>query len=140
MFRLNCFLFLLVTMNPIAFAGSFVEPADAVESYITGVSSGSGAHITAAYADNAEIQYYDQNGDYQYFSRDSFAEVVNSGNQWDARIEITNMLVTGRAANATVEFTWGANGENGYVDYLNLIKTDAGWTITNKVAQYIQRD
>jgi hypothetical protein len=37
----------------------------------------------------------------------------------------------GKAANATEESTWGAEGQHGYVDYLNRIFADGGWRITN---------
>lgn len=140
MIRMMSLILMTVALNTMAHAETFAEPADAVHSYITGVSTGSGAPVTAAFADNADIQYYNQDGEYRFFSRDEFAELVDGGDDWDARIEITNLLLTGHAANATVEFTWGENGEHGYVDYLNLIKTDDGWKITNKVAQYIPRN
>ncbi len=131
---------LFLAMNTTAIAEDFAEPEAAVQAYITAVGTGSGAHIRRAFADNAEIQYYNQNEQYQFFTRDAFAEVVDTGNEWDARIGITNMLKTGKAANATVEFTWGENGEHGYIDYLNLVHADGSWRITNKVAQYIKRD
>lgn len=127
----------LFALGTTAVAQDFGAPSDAVEAYITGVSTGSGAHIEQAFADNAEIQYYDDKGDYQYYDRAGFAALVNHGNTWDATIEITNLLVTGKAANATVEFTWGEESQHGYVDYLNLIEADGGWRITNKVAQYV---
>ncbi|MEN1729693.1 MAG: nuclear transport factor 2 family protein [Pseudomonadota bacterium] len=123
-----------------AAAESFEEPSDAVSAYITAVKTGSGAHIEEAFADNAEIQYYNPEGEYLFYSRAEFAELVDSGSDWDAVIEITNMLRTGHAANATVEFTWGENEEHGYIDYLNLIHADGSWRITNKVAQYFARD
>lgn len=131
---------LLLATNTATFADEFAEPDAAVRAYITAVSTGSGEHIQRAFADNAEIQYYDQNGRYQFFTRDDFAAMVGTGNNWDARIEITHMLKTGKAANATVEFTWGKNDEHGYIDYLNLIHTDGSWRITNKVAQYFKRN
>ncbi|HMA99156.1 MAG TPA: nuclear transport factor 2 family protein [Wenzhouxiangella sp.] len=130
-------LFLLASTA--ANAQTFQEPEQAVQAYITAVSTGSGAHIEQAFADNASIQYYDDAGEYQYYSRDEFAELVDTGNTWDATINMTNLLRTGKAANATVEFTWGENGERGYVDYLNLIYADGSWRITNKVAQYVSR-
>lgn len=120
-------------------AEDFAAPDDAVNAYITGVSTGSGAHIEQAFADNAAIQYYDGEGAYQYYDRAGFAALVDDGDTWDATIEITNLLVTGKAANATVEFTWGDRSEHGYVDYLNLIEADGSWRITNKVAQYVAR-
>ncbi len=120
-------------------AEEFAEPGDAVRSYITGVSTGSGAHILSAFSENAEIQYYNVDGDYRFFSRTEFAEVVDTGETWDADIRITNLLQTGKAANATVEFTWGENGQHGYVDYLNLIHAEGSWRITDKVAQYVAR-
>lgn len=129
---------LVLSLN--APAADFQEPSDAVDAYITGVSTGSGAHIEEAFADNAEIQYYNGEGEYQYYSRDEFAALVDDGDIWDAEIEITNLLRTGKAANATVEFTWGDRSQHGYVDYLNLIHADGSWRITNKVAQYVTRD
>jgi len=120
-------------------AADYPEPEDAVAAYIHGVSTGSGAHIRAAFADNAEIQYYDAEGAYKFYSREAFADLVDTGNQWDASIEITQMLRTVNAANATVEFTWGESSEHGYVDYLNLVFAGGRWHITNKVAQYVKR-
>jgi len=130
-------LFLLASTA--ANAQTFQEPEQAVQAYITAVSTGSGAHIEQAFADNASIQYYDDAGEYQFYSRSEFAELVDTGNTWDAQINMTKLLRTGKAANATVEFTWGENGERGYVDYLNLIYADGSWRITNKVAQYVSR-
>lgn len=130
----------LLVLSASALAADYQEPSDAVEAYITGVSTGSGAHIEQAFADNAEIQYYDGDGEYQFYSRADFAALVDTGNRWDAEIEITNLLQTGKAANATVEFTWGDESQHGYVDYLNLIYADGRWHITNKVAQYVSRD
>jgi hypothetical protein len=117
----------------------FSTPEEAVQSYITGVSTGSGEHVNQAFLVSAEIQYYNQDGKLLEYTRDAFAREVNTGNQWDADIKITNMLITGKAANATVDFTWGADGQHGYVDYLNLIHDGESWHITNKVAQYIER-
>ena len=139
--KLFCSLcYVILAMNTNAIAEEFAEPDAAVQAYITAVSTGSGAHIRKAFADNAEIQYFDQNEKYQFFTRDDFAKVVDTGNDWDVQIEITKMLKTGKAANATVEFTWGEQGEHGYIDYLNLIHADGSWRITNKVAQYFKRD
>lgn len=121
-------------------AGGFDAPESAVQAYIVGVSTGSGDYIRDAFADNAEIQYFNEKDEYQFFSRDEFADLVDTGNLWDAKVEMTNLLQTGAAANATVEFTWGENQEHGYVDYLNLIEVDGRWYITNKVAQYLSRD
>lgn len=121
-------------------AGDFAEPESAVQAYIIGVSTGSGSHIREAFADNAEIQYFNEKDEYQFYARDEFADLVNTGNRWEAEIEMTRLLETGAAANATVEFTWGENGQHGYVDYLNLIKVDGRWHITNKVAQYLSRE
>jgi hypothetical protein len=130
---------LFVLAPTAANAQTFQEPEQAVQAYITAVSTGSGVHIQQAFADNAEIQYYNGDGEYQYYSRTEFAELVDTGNVWDAQINLTNLLRTGNAANATVEFTWGENGEHGYVDYLNLIYANGSWRITNKVAQYVAR-
>ena len=118
----------------------FAEPSEAVNAYITGVKTGSGAHLEQAFADTARIQYYNDKGEYQLFTRSEFAAMVDGGSDWDANIEITNLLKTGNAANATVEFTWGDSGQHGYVDYLNLIYADGSWRITNKVAQYVARN
>lgn len=120
-------------------ATDFAEPEEAVNAYITGVSTGSGAHIRKAFAENAEIQYYNQDGAYRHYARDAFADLVDSGDDWAAKIEITRLLRTQHAANATVEFTWGEQQEHGYVDYLNLIYADGSWRITGKVAQYVDR-
>ena len=134
-----CTLSLLFLSAPV-FGEDFSAPSDAVNAYITGVKTGSGAHIEQAFAETARIQYYNDTGDYRLFSREDFASMVDQGDDWDANIEITDLPITGKAANATVEFTWGENAEHGYVDYLNLIYTDGSWRITNKVAQYISRD
>lgn len=120
-------------------AQDFKEPQQAVEAYITAVSTGSGEHVEMAYTEDATIKFYDREERYWEYTRESFAKAVNNGRKWDAKIEITALLVTGNAANATVDFTWGENGEHGYVDYLNLINSNGGWHITNKVAQYVSR-
>jgi len=132
--------FWLLAVSACAVAEPFSEPTQAVEAYITGVSTGSGAHVRQAFAENAEIQFYSEDGEYQFFSGAEFADLVDTGASWDADIRITNLLRTGKAANATVEFTWGAERQHGYVDYLNLIFADGSWRITNKVAQYVARD
>lgn len=131
---------LLLVVSCAASADDFSEPDDAVQAYITAVSTGSGDHILQAFSGNAEIQYYNGDGEYRFYTREAFADVVDTGEAWDAEIEITNLLRTGNAANATVEFTWGEHGQHGYVDYLNLIHADGSWRITNKVAQYVERN
>ncbi len=136
--------FLLVLLGTcfctsIASAHDFKVPQQAIDAYITGVSTGSGEHVEMAYTSDATIKFYDQNDLYKEYTRESFAKAVNGGEGWDAKIETTALVVTGNAANATVEFTWGENGEHGYVDYLNLINSNGSWHITNKVAQYISR-
>lgn len=123
-----------------ALAHGFKTPEEAVNTYITAVKTGSGKHVEMAFAESASIQYYNDKGTYQNFTRDAFAELVNTGNQWDANIEITDMKTTGFAANATVEFSWGKEQKKGYVDYLNLIYDGKSWHITDKVAQYVDRD
>jgi len=122
-----------------ASANDFKQPQQVVNAYITAVSTGSGEHVEMAYSEDATIKYYDREGSYREFTRESFAKAVNTGQSWDAKIEMTALLVTGNAANATVEFTWGDSGEHGYVDYLNLIRSNGSWQITSKVAQYISR-
>ena len=121
------------------FAKDFATPEQAVESYIKAVKTGSGEHITMAFDETAMIKYYDDSGKFNNYSRDEFAKLVNTGNQWDAEIKITNMLRTENAANATVEFTWGENKQHGYVDYLNLLFDGESWHIASKVAQYVKR-
>ncbi|WP_218352745.1 nuclear transport factor 2 family protein [Alteromonas lipotrueiana] len=120
-------------------AHEFGSPQDAVNSYISAVKTGSGEHIKMAFLPSASIQYYDKNGKYQNYTRDDFAKLVDTGNKWNATIEITDLKTTGNAANATVEFSWGDEGKQGYVDYLNLINHDGSWHITDKVAQYVER-
>lgn len=129
---------LVFTANT-AFAEDFKTPEAAVNTYITAVKTGSGKHIEMAFSESASIQYYDAEGTLNDYSRDAFAKLVNTGNQWNAKIEITNLKKTKNAANATVEFTWGENGKRGYIDYLNLIFDGSSWHITDKVAQYIER-
>lgn len=130
---------LLLILSSALYAHDFSTPEQAVESYIKAVKTGSGEHITMAFDETAMIKYYDDNSKLNNYSRDEFAKLVNTGNQWDAEIKITNMLRTENAANATVEFTWGENGEHGYVDYLNLLNNGTSWHITSKVAQYVKR-
>jgi hypothetical protein len=121
------------------FGKGFDTPEAAVDTYITAVKTGSGEHIMRAFTSSASIQYFDDEGKFRQYSRDDFAKLVDTGNQWDAEIEITEMKITGYAANATVEFTWGDQGKNGYIDYLNLIYDGNSWHVTDKVAQYIER-
>lgn len=134
-----------LTAANLANAHDWKTPEDAINAYIKGVKTGSGEHIKMAFTESASIQYYDDNGDYLSYTRDEFAKLVNSGNSWDATIEITDLKKTGRAANATVEFTWdgtvdGKKVKKGYVDYLNLIYDNKkSWHITDKVAQYVDR-
>ena len=133
-------LFILVISSTITASDhDFKTPEEAVESYITAVKTGSGKHIKMAFQETAYIQYYNDKNEYDNYSRDEFANLVDGGNEWDADIKITNMLKTGNAANATVEFTWGKNQEHGYVDYLNLVYDGKSWHVTSKVAQYVKR-
>ena len=141
---MNKIRFLLVVLSALCYtstvsASDFKEPQQAVNAYITGVSTGSGEHVEIAYTEDATIKFYDSEDRYWEYTRETFAKAVNSGRNWDAKIEITALLITGNAANATVEFTWGENSEHGYVDYLNLINSNGSWHITNKVAQYVSR-
>lgn len=129
--------FLLSTYS--AIAENYATPEAAVNTYITAVKTGSGKHIEMAFSESASIQYYDDKGTLNIYSRDAFTKLVDTGNRWDAKIEITDLKKTLNAANATVEFTWGEHGESGYVDYLNLIFDGESWHITDKVAQYIPR-
>lgn len=123
-----------------ALAHGWKTPEEAIKAYITAVKTGSGKHIEMAFTESASIQYYNDKGVFLKYSRDDFAKLVDSGSDWDAKIEITDLKKTGKAANATVEFTWGENGEKGYVDYLNLIYDEKdSWHITDKVAQYVDR-
>ena len=122
-----------------SFAHGFKTPEEAVKTYIKAVSTGSGEHIEMAFTESASIQYYDRDGEFKNYTREAFKKLVNTGNKWDAKIEITEMKITGMAANATVEFTWGDNNQHGYVDYLNLINDGKSWHVTDKVAQYVKR-
>ena len=124
----------------LTWAQDFKEPQKAVNAYITGVSTGSGEHVAMAFTDDATIKFYDGKNRYLEYTIESFVKAASTGRNWDAKIEITELLKTGNVANATVEFTWGENGEHGYVDYLNLINANGSWNITNKVAQYISRE
>lgn len=131
--------FFVICADSFADTSNFSSPEAAVNAYITGVKTGKGDYIEMAFSENASIQYYDDDGNYRNYTRTAFSELVDSGNQWDAQIEITEMKKTKNAANATVEFTWGPNNENGYVDYLNLIYNGVSWQVTDKVAQYVRR-
>ena len=120
-------------------ANEFKEPQHAVDAYITAVSTGAGEYVEMAYTADATIKFYDQKDGYHEFTRESFAKAVNTGRNWDAKIEVTSLRITSKVASATVEFTWGDDGEHGYVDYLNLIQVNGSWKISSKVAQYISR-
>lgn len=135
----NLLIVLSLFVSNLVFAETFATPEEAVNAYITGVKTGSGEHIKMAFSEKASIQYYDDTNKYNRYSRDDFADLVNTGNQWNAKIEITQMKITHKAANATVEFTWGNAGEKGYIDYLNLIHNGETWQVTDKVAHYIAR-
>lgn len=134
---LSGLLFLFATHT---IAHGWKTPEEAVNAYIKGVKTGSGKHIEMAFTASANIQYYNEKGGYQTFTRDAFKDVVDTGKHWDVTIDITHLKKIGNIANATVEFTWGASKEKGYVDYLNLIYDDKkSWHITDKVAQYVTR-
>lgn len=134
------FTFILCFSNT-SYAHGWKTPEEAIQSYITGVKTGSGKHIEMAFLPTASIQYYDEKGEFRKYTRDAFAKLVDSGSDWDAKIAITDIKITANAANATVEFTWGENGEKGYVDYLNLIFYEKkSWHISDKVAQFIARN
>lgn len=122
-----------------AVAHDFTTPEQAVKTYIKAVKTGSGKHIKMAFTESASIQYFDDEGTFNNYTRDAFSKMVDGGGDWDAKIVITEMKTTGKAANATVEFTWGAKNQHGYVDYLNLIHDGKSWHITDKVAQYVKR-
>ena len=128
-----------LVLSAASLAHDFASPEAAVNTYIKAVSTGSGEHIDMAFTEAASIQYYDREGVYRYYTREAFKKLVDTGNKWDAKIEITDMKKTGNAANATVEFTWGENNQHGYVDYLNLVYDGKSWHISDKVAQYIER-
>lgn len=130
--------FILSTIG-LACAQPFSEPEEAIQTYIKAVKTGSGENIKSAFSESASIQYYDEQGKFNDYTRDAFAKLVNTGNEWSAKIEITDMKKTQKVANATVEFTWGENGKKGYVDYLNLIHDGKSWLITDKVAHYVDR-
>ena len=134
-------LFILLVASSVSAvnAENFKTPEDAINTYITAVKTGSGDHIKMAFAASASIQYYDEKDVMNNYARDEFAKLVNTGNQWNAKIEITELKKTKHAANATVEFTWGADGKKGYVDYLNLLYDGKSWRITDKVAQFVAR-
>ena len=136
-FRRNLIFISMLFANSLLIAAEFETPEQAINSYITAVSTGSGTHIKKAYSDDATIKFYDREGRYWEYSMSTFAEAVDSGKDWDAEINITALRITDNAASATVEFTWGDNQEHGYVDYLNLIKSDGYWKISGKVAQYV---
>lgn len=137
---LSAFLLVFVITPNSAIAHGWKTPEDAINAYIKAVKTGSGEHIEMAFTESASIQYHDDKGEYLSYTRDEFAKLVDSGSDWDAKIEITDLKKTGRAANATVEFTWGKQNEKGYVDYLNLIYDNKkSWHITDKVAQYVDR-
>ncbi|KAF7771920.1 hypothetical protein PCIT_a1886 [Pseudoalteromonas citrea] len=133
----SCILLTFPTLK--ASAGQFNTPQEAVGTYVTGVTLGIGRNIEMAFQKTATIQYFDERGQYQIFGRDQFMQRVDTGNKWAAKVEITNLLITGNVANATVEFTWGKEKQHGYVDYINLIFDGQQWQITSKVAQYISR-
>lgn len=138
-FRILLVLVSVLCCASVTAAQDFDEPQQAVNAYIMAVSTGSGEYIELAYTADATIKFYDREDRYWKYTRESFAKAVDSGRSWDAEIEITELLITGNVANATVEFTWGEDGEHGYVDYLNLINLNGSWRISNKVAQYVSR-
>ncbi|KZN35273.1 hypothetical protein N480_19710 [Pseudoalteromonas luteoviolacea S2607] len=121
-------------------AQEFTTPQAAVNSYIKGVSEGVGKRVEAAFQETATIQFFDRRNMFHNYDRNQFVKMVDTGNKWNAKIEITQLLRTKNAANATVEFTWGENKQHGYVDYLNLIFDGKKWQITSKVAQYVERE
>ena len=136
--------FVLVLLSALLFtsmtlADGFKEPQQAVNAYVTAVSTGAGEYIEKAYTSDATIKFYDSDENFHEFTRESFTKAVNTGRNWDVKIETTSLRVTDKVASATVEFTWGENGEHGYVDYLNLIYVNGSWKISNKVAQYVSR-
>lgn len=143
MLKKSVFTVLLVVlshaMSVSCFAHGFNSPEEALNTYIKAVTTGSAEHVEMAFTESASIQYYDDKGQFQNYSRDDFGKLVGTGNKWNAQVEISDLKVTGKVANATVEFTWGDNSQHGYVDYLNLVHDGKSWHITDKVAQYIKR-
>ncbi|MBT0585602.1 nuclear transport factor 2 family protein [Alteromonas oceanisediminis] len=129
----------LFTLSHQVSAHDHSTPEDAINVYITAVSTGSGEHIVKAFSESASIQYYDDENTFKRYTRHAFSTLVDTGNTWDAKINIVELRKTGNAASATVEFTWGADEQHGYVDYLNLIYDGSRWQITDKVANYVKR-
>ena len=131
--------FICFVISNASWANNYSTPEQAVNDYVKAVQTGTSSYIENAFEQTARIQYYNPEGKLLNYSRDEFAKLVNTGNEWAATIEITNMLLTGNVANATVEFTWGENSQHGFVDYLNLINDGESWHIVSKVAQYVER-
>ncbi|AOT11075.1 nuclear transport factor 2 family protein [Pseudoalteromonas luteoviolacea] len=120
-------------------AQDFATPQAAINSYITGVTQGIGKNVEMAFQESATIQFFDQRDHFNSFNRNQFIKLIDTGNKWHAKVEITKLLKTNNVANATVEFTWGEHKQHGYVDYLNLVFDGKKWQVTSKVAQYVSR-
>ncbi|KZN34101.1 hypothetical protein N474_22530 [Pseudoalteromonas luteoviolacea CPMOR-2] len=132
----------LICVSLMAFkanAHNFMTPQEAINSYVQGVTNGVGKDVEKAFQETATIQFYDSRGSFNNFNRNQFIELINTGNKWSAKVEITSLLITKNAASATVEFNWGKSKEHGFVDYLNLIFDGQKWQITSKVAQYVSK-
>jgi len=135
-FIYTALLFSLLLISSAVKSHDYATPEDAVNAYIQAVKTGSGELVKMAFQASASIQYYNQEGEFKQFTREEFANAVNTGNEWDASINITSVRKSGFAANATVEFVWGKQQQHAYTDYLNIIYDGKSWHISDKVAQY----
>lgn len=81
----------LLSTSSAAKSHDYTAPKDAVNSYRKAVKTGSSEYKKMAFQASASIQYYNQKAEFKQFTRDEFANAVNTGNEWDASINKTSV-------------------------------------------------
>ncbi len=98
--------------------------------YMDGGTNGDFETLKKAFHENATMKFI-RNGEYKAVKViPYFKEGMKNAKKQNRKTRITNIDVTGHAANARIELIYGSSV---YVDYMNLLKIEGKWQIVGKI-------
>ena len=103
---------------------------ETVNYYLNGGTNNDFETLKKAFHDNATMKFMGDEGYKEVNALVFFGNAMKEGGKVNRKTFVSEITITGKAANARLEIVYP---DATVVDYMNLLKFDDGWKIVNKI-------
>ncbi len=125
-------LFLATTLcvNLSAQESDYQQVATTVNYYLDGGTNNDFETLSKAFHPTATMKYIGRDGYTEVNALEFFEKGMKPGPKQNRKTRITNITISGNAANARLEIEYP---DFSFIDFMNLLKVDGEWKIVSKI-------